>query len=104
MAKRSVGRRGRSVVALLLLGFVLVATSVIWRRAYGVNQARAVQALDVVRVQLEAERAKLESEIRDAGSRRRIQSIAEQRLRLHIPNDSQVIVLERPTVRPDDSR
>ena len=104
MAKRSVKRRrGRAVFALWLLGFILVTTSVIWRRAYGVGQARELQRLERTRVELEAEKAKLESEIRDASSQRRLGPIAEQRLRLRVPNDSQVIFIPRPAspARPD---
>jgi cell division protein FtsL len=105
MAKRAVRRRrGRSVFALGLLGFVLVATSVIWRRAHGAQEARALEELERTRVELEAEKAKLESEIRDASSQRRLGPIAEQRLRLRVPDDSQVIIIPRSTNRSTDRR
>jgi type II secretory pathway component PulJ len=104
MAKRAVAkrggssvtrRRGRSVVALTLFGFVLVATSVIWRRSFGHSQSRLVQQLERQRMDLRAQRAQLEREIRDASSRARITPLVEQRLRLRMPSDSQVIVIER---------
>jgi len=103
MAKRSVGgratrRRGRSVVALALLGFVLVATSVIWRRTFGASQSRAVQRLDRQRLDLIAQRAQLQRDIRDAASRPRLAPIVEQRLRLRMPNDSQVIYIDRKEI------
>ncbi|MDA1082040.1 MAG: cell division protein FtsL [Gemmatimonadetes bacterium] len=85
--------RGRSIVALALLGFVLVATGVIWRRSAGITRAREESRLDQQRAALEAERAKLEGDIRDASSRARLARIAEERLHMHIPNDSQVIYL-----------
>ena len=104
MAKRSVGakgggrvtrRRGRSVVALTLFGFVLVATSVIWRRTFGQSQSRVVQALERQRADLRAQRAQFQREIRDAASRDKLTPIVEQRLHLRMPSDSQVIVIER---------
>jgi hypothetical protein len=79
--------RGRSVVALVLVGFVLVATGVIWRRSFGNARAR------------EAERAKLEGDIRDASSRAILAKVAEERLNMHIPSDSLVIYLQRPAKR-----
>ncbi len=88
--------RGRSVVALVLVGFVLVATGVIWRRSFGNVRAREQQRLDQQRVALEAERAKLEGDIRDASSRASLAKLAEERLHMHIPSDSLVIYLQRP--------
>ena len=97
MAKRKLAaRRGRSLVALALVGFVLVAVGVISRRSYGIAQARALRDLDKQRLQLEAQRSRLESEIRDLSSRARLAPIAEQRLNMHVPNDSQVVILPRP--------
>jgi cell division protein FtsL len=55
--------------------------------------------LDRQRVELEAQKAKLESEVREAASRARLAPIAEQRLRLHVPNDSQVVILPSPPRR-----
>ncbi|HWE40948.1 MAG TPA: hypothetical protein VG432_00460 [Gemmatimonadaceae bacterium] len=89
------GGRGRQL-ALLLAGFLLVATGVIWRRSYGIARSRELAELDKRRVQLEARRAQLESEIRDLSSRARLAPIVEQRLQMHVPTDSQVIILPRP--------
>jgi cell division protein FtsL len=74
-----------------------VATGVIARRTYGIGQARALRDLQRRREALEAERVKLESEIRDASSRARLAPIAEQRLNMHVPSPDQVIMLPRPT-------
>jgi type II secretory pathway component PulJ len=103
MAKRGVGgrssrRRGRSVVALALLGFVLVATSVIWRRTYGISQSRLVQRLERQRSDLQARRAQLRRDIREAASRPQLTPIVEQRLRLRMPSDSQVIYIDRKEI------
>jgi cell division protein FtsL len=100
-------RRGRlsrrSTVALALFGFVLVATGVIARRTYGIDQARALRELDRRRQSLEAERVKLAGEIRDASSRARLAPIAEQRLNMHVASPDQIIMLPSPaahTPRP----
>ena len=87
--------RGRSIIALVLLGFVLVATGVIWRRSAGVARAREIQQLEQQRTDLRARRAALEAEIRDATSRARLARIAEDRLGMRVPSDSQVITLPR---------
>ena len=99
MTRRRPSRR--SVITLALFGFVLVATGVIARRTYGIDQARALRELDRKRQALEAERVKLEGEIRDASSRARLAPIAEQRLNMHVPSPDQVIMLApgRPTSR-----
>ena len=89
--------RGRSIVALALLGFLLVATGVIWRRSLGIAQRIELRTLDRERMQLEAQKVKLENDIREASSRARLAPIAEQRLDMHVPNDSQVVILPRPT-------
>lgn len=83
------------MVALTLLGFVLVATSVIWRRTFALSQTRQVQALERQRSDLVARRAQLQREIRDAASRERLAPLVGQRLRMRMPSDSQVIVIER---------
>jgi cell division protein FtsL len=87
----------RSKIALALFGFVLVATGVIARRTYGIGQARALRDLERKRDALDAERVKLESEIREASSRERLAPIAERRLNMHVPTPDQVIMLPRPT-------
>jgi cell division protein FtsL len=92
--------RGRGLIAVLLLGFVLVATGVIWRRSVGVAQARTIQRMEQQRADLLARRAALEGDIRDASSRARLQRIAETRLGLRVPSDSQVIPLP-PAPRRD---
>jgi cell division protein FtsL len=106
MARKRVGKKSgsrRSVVALVLLGFVLLATGVIARRTYGIGQARKIRDLDRRRTALEAERLRLEAEIRDASSRARLGPIAEQRLNMHVPTPDQVINLPRP-LRSDSSK
>src|SRR4051812_42945203 len=46
MAKSGVGLRGRTLVALLLAAFVVVALSIVWRRTLGIGQAERLAVLD----------------------------------------------------------
>lgn len=90
---RSFGPRFRLV--LILLGFFVVATGVIARRTFGINQARSLRVLESQRDAADAARVKLEAEIRDASSRSRLGPVVEQRLHMYVPADSQVIILQR---------
>jgi cell division protein FtsL len=89
--------------ALGLLGFFLVATGVIWRRSHGVATSRELLRVQRERSALQAEVVRLEGAIREAGSRRRIQSVAEERLGMRVPSAAQVIILPRTSL-PDDSK
>jgi cell division protein FtsL len=92
---RKVGASGRLRFALVLLGFVVIASGVILRRTYGIAGAKEIQALEARRSGLIAERLRLEGEIRSASSRARLQPIAEQRLQMHLPTEAQVVYLTR---------
>ena len=85
--------RGRSIVAMLLIGFVIVATAVIWRRGDGVARAEEMRTLMRQRNQLQAERTSLERRIGELTGRAALGSVAEHRLDMHVPADSQVVVL-----------
>ena len=88
--------RGRSVVALGLALFLVLASGVIWRRSYGIAQAREIRLADSRRSQLLAERAALEADIRVASSSARLAPIAMQRLHMRMPDATQLILLTRP--------
>ena len=92
--------RGRTWVALVLLGFFLVGAGVIWRRAEGHRQAQALRALEEQRAQLEAQRAQLESDIRDLTSRATLGPVAEGRLHMHVPSDTELVILRRTPRTP----
>jgi hypothetical protein len=99
MASR-VAPRGRVWVAFVLVSFVLVAASVIWRRTAGVEQARTLRTLRERRAQLEARSAQLQSEIQRLSSRSVLLPIVERRLDMHVPNDTQVVILTRAPRTP----
>ena len=101
MAKSRVKLRGRSLVAIILAAFVLVALAIVWRRTIGISQSERLAALDARRVGLEGERARLESEIRDASARQTLGVTVEHRLGMHIPTDKQVVII--PRARPNEN-
>ena len=92
---RKVRSSGRLRLALVLMGFVLIASGVVLRRTYGIAGARELQALETRRSGLIAERLRLEGEIRIASGRAHLQPIAEQRLQMHVPSENQVVYLTR---------
>ncbi len=92
--RRTRKRRGRTIMAALLIGFVVVASAVIWRRSYGITQARHMADLDRRIVQLEAERGRLAALIRDESSRTQLGPIVQQ-LGMRIPDDRQVRSIQR---------
>ncbi len=91
--------RGRAIVAVALTAFVMMAAAVVWRRSYGIARTRELQLLESRRRQLVAERASLQSAVRQAASRARIGETAEQRLGMRVPSDTQVVFLTRPDAR-----
>jgi cell division protein FtsL len=95
MAKRGVSMRGRTLVGVILGAFVLVALSIVWRRTIGIGESERLAQLEAKRTGLQGERARLESEIRDASTRQTLGSAAQRRLGMHIPTDQQVVILPR---------
>jgi cell division protein FtsL len=87
------------VLAIVLVGFVIVASIVILRRVIGVNQQTEIAKREQERDALEAERIRLEGEIRDASSRARLEPIAEQRLHMHIATPQEQVILPPPPRR-----
>ena len=54
MAKSGVKLRGRSLVAIVLATFVLVALAIVWRRTIGISESERLATLDAKRVELRA--------------------------------------------------
>lgn len=70
-----------------------MALAIVWRRTAGIGQAERLSVLESRKTQLEAERVRLQNEIREASSRRRLGEVVERRLGMRIPADNQVIIL-----------
>jgi cell division protein FtsL len=81
-------------MATLLIGFVIVASAVIWRRSFGITQARRIADLERQIVQLSAERGRLSALIRDESSRTQLGPVVQQ-LGMRVPDDRQVRLLQR---------
>lgn len=92
MAKRGL-KAGRWIVAGGLIAFVLVSAAVIARRSYGHREGLALTQLQRRKSSLESERVRLEQQIRDGSSRAVIVPIAERRLGMHLPSESQMVTL-----------
>jgi len=90
--------RGRTAIAIGLAAFLLVTTSVIWRRARGSAAAIRLHQLGSQVNELEAQRARLEGEVRRASSQVELVPRV-QRLGMRFPSDSQVIDLPDPVRR-----
>ena len=99
MAKRGVGIRGRSIFGMLLGAFIIVTLTVVWRRSLGIAESREIQRLDRRKSDLEGERARLESDLRDLTSRQKLAPLVEQRLGMHVPVGNQVVILPRQQKR-----
>ncbi|MEO7216808.1 MAG: hypothetical protein ABI026_01310 [Gemmatimonadaceae bacterium] len=87
-------RRGRWIVGALLIGFVAVASAVIWRRSYGITEAKEIARLDRRMVQLEAERGHLAALIRDESSQTRLGPIVLS-MGMRLPDDAHVRTIRR---------
>jgi cell division protein FtsL len=75
------------------VAFVIVAAAVIARRSYGHSEGRELTSLQRRKAALESERVRLQQQIRDASSRSVIVPLAERRLGMHLPTESQMIML-----------
>ncbi len=81
--------RGRALVAMGLVLFVLVAAIVVWRRSQGVATVLVMQRLRGELRTLRAEQQDLENDLRRASSRRSVVSEAERRLGMRVPTEAQ---------------
>jgi len=87
--------KGRLIAAIMAI-FLVVASSVVWRRTKGMAEARTLQTLASTRAELDSRRLQLESDIVSQASRSRLGVRVQSQLGLQVPNDSQVILLARP--------
>jgi hypothetical protein len=104
-ARRSGARRpgerlkGRWWLAIWLASFLAVALVVVWRQGAAVSTAREVAELERRRGSLEVRRAMLTGSIQRGGSRGVLVPLAERRLGLRLPQDSEITILQEPLPR-----
>lgn len=90
--------RGRTAIAIGLAAFLVVTTSVVWRRARGTEAASRLHQLGARVDELKAQRARVEGEVRRASSQMELVPRV-QRLGMRFPSDSQVVDLRDPVRR-----
>ncbi len=79
-----------------LLGFVLIAVAVVARRSYGHREGASITTLSRRQAELRSERTRLAQLIRESSSLTHIRPIAEQRLGMRTPSETQIVLLPRP--------
>jgi cell division protein FtsL len=97
-ARKPPSRMGR--IAVILVGFVLVAIGVTMRRVYGFREAKKISELEQRREALVSEQLKLQDAIRVASDRQHLIAIAQSRLNMRLPAPNQVIFLPRRPLPP----
>jgi hypothetical protein len=93
--------KGRHWVMLWLAGFLVMAAAVVWRQTEALATVRQLRSLQAARGALEAARADTVAAIRHARSRGVLVPLAQARLGLRLPQDTQIIILQerRPVKR-----
>ena len=86
--------KGRHWIAIVLGAFLLVTLIVIWRQTAALAAARHLQALQKARAALEVQRSALRGQVQRAGSRAVLVPLAERRLGLRLPQDSEITILK----------
>lgn len=90
--KRRIGNR--SLIAIGITLFLLIAFVVVWRRSTGVSNARKIARMEARRAELQTEKQTLERQIADAVSYGRIVQAA-RKLDMHVAGEREVRTIER---------
>ncbi len=88
--------KGRHWIAVWLVAFLATTWVVYARQTAAIRAARELTDLRSRRANLEGQRADLERRIRTAQSRAVLVPRAQARLGLHLPSDSEIILLPAP--------
>ena len=88
--------RGRHWVAVWLVAFLATTWIVYARQTASIRAARELTDLRARRANLEGHRADLERRIRTAESRAVLVPRAQARLGLHLPGDSEIVLIPAP--------
>jgi hypothetical protein len=91
--------KGRHLVALWLLAFLLVSLAVIKRQSAALETSRDLQQLRRTRGALEVSRSALVDDIHRSRSRAVLVPLAQQKLGLRLPQDSEITILQEPRPR-----
>ena len=96
MSGRTGARRPRFRLAGWLLLLMAALSLTVWRQTRGVALQREIRALESDRAIAESERMALATRIQALQSRARIVQVARDRLGMHLPADSQVVLVAVP--------
>ncbi len=91
--------RGRHWLALWLAGFLAVAVVVVGRQSAALAQARELRQLERMRGALEVQRSALIGDVQRSRSRAVLIPLAQSRLGLRLPQDSEITILQEPRSR-----
>ncbi len=89
--------KGRHWIAAWLVAFLATTWVVYARQTAAIRAARELAEIRARRANLEGRRADLERRIRRAESRAVLVPLAQSRLGLHLPSDSEIILLPGPS-------
>jgi len=92
--------RGRHWVLLWLGLFLLVAALVVSRQTAAIQAAARLRVLRETRRALEARRVEIERAIRESSGRAVLVPLAERKLGLHLPADTEFVLFAFPSVPP----
>ena len=82
--------KGRTIVALSLVGLVCLSAIVVWRRTRAVAEAKNIRELTAQKRSLISMRVTLERDLSDLTDRRHIVAAAEKRLGMHVATELEV--------------
>lgn len=91
--------KGRHWLVVWLGAFLVTALLVVWRQSAALSAARELQGLDKARGALETSRSSLIGDIHRAKSRDVLVPLAEHRLGLRLPQDSEITILQDTSSR-----
>lgn len=87
--------KGRHWIVLWLAAFLLVALVVVRRQTQALALARDLETLRTARGALEVSEASLKADVDRARSRAVLVPLAQRRLGLRLPHDSEITILKR---------
>jgi cell division protein FtsL len=89
--------QGTLRIALACAALLAALSGVVYRQSRALEALRALDTARNEHTMLESSRASLSREIQDLESRNRIVAVAGERLGLHIPSGSEIVILQLPS-------
>jgi cell division protein FtsL len=96
--RRQGSGKGWALLKALLFAAAVVGalSTVVWRQTRADQRQREIRALDTEIAVAEGEKVELLNRIQALQSRARITRVARERLGLHLPSDSEIVLLPAP--------